>query len=80
MPANPNHSKAARNQAKAAPVNVDEATDAVKDLSVGGKGKAKPIAELSRREREAVQAQQGQGEISEAARGWKDGRGQGRHG
>jgi Casein kinase substrate phosphoprotein PP28 len=58
MPANPNHSKAARNQAKAAPVNVDEATDAVKDLSVGGKGKAKPIAELSRREREAVQAQQ----------------------
>lgn len=58
MPANPNHSKAARNQAMAAPVSVDEAADGVKDLSVGGKGKAKPIAELSRREREAVQAQQ----------------------
>ena len=57
MPANPNHSKAARNQAKSAPVDVDEATDGVKDLSVGGKAK-KPIAELSRREREAVQAQQ----------------------
>jgi hypothetical protein len=58
MPANPNHSKAARNQAKAAPVNVDEAAEGVKDLSVAGKAKAKPIAELSRREREAVQAQQ----------------------
>lgn len=56
MPANPNHSKAARNQAKAAPVTVDEAAEGVKDLSVG-KGK-KPVAELSRREREAVQAQQ----------------------
>lgn len=58
MPANPNHSKAARNQAKAAPVAVDEATEGVKDMSVGGKGKGKPMAELSRREREAVQAQQ----------------------
>lgn len=57
MPANPNHSKAARNQAKAAPVTVDEATEAVKDMSVSGKGK-KPAAELSRREREALQAQQ----------------------
>ncbi|KAF4637943.1 hypothetical protein G7Y89_g153 [Cudoniella acicularis] len=57
MPANPNHSKAARNQAKAAPVTVDEAAEGVKDLSVGGKGK-KPVAELSRREREALQAQQ----------------------
>ena len=57
MPANPNHSKAARNQAKAAPVSVDEAAEGVKDLSVGGKGK-KPVGELSRREREAVQAQQ----------------------
>lgn len=56
MPANPNHSKAARNQAKAAPVSVDEATEAVKDMSVN-KGK-KPVAELSRREREALQAQQ----------------------
>lgn len=56
MPANPNHSKAARNQAKAAPVTVDEAAEGVKDLSVN-KGK-KPVAELSRKEREAVQAQQ----------------------
>ena len=58
MPANPNHSKAARNQAKAAPVEVDEATEGVKDMSVSGKGKGKPPAELSRREREAIQAQQ----------------------
>lgn len=58
MPANPNHSKAARNQAKAAPVSVDEAAEGVKELSVGGKGKGKPVGELSRREREAVQAQQ----------------------
>jgi hypothetical protein len=58
MPANPNHSKAARNQAKAAPVSVDEATEGVKDMDVGGKGKGKPPAELSRREREALQAQQ----------------------
>jgi hypothetical protein len=58
MPANPNHSKAARNQAKAAPVSVDEAAEGVKELSVGGKGKGKPMAELSRREREAIQAQQ----------------------
>lgn len=58
MPANPNHSKAARNQAKAAPASVDEAAEGVKDLSVGGKGKGKPPAELSRREREAIAAQQ----------------------
>jgi len=58
MPANPNHSKAARSQAKAAPVTVDEAAEGVKDLSVGGKGKGKPPAELSRREREAIAAQQ----------------------
>ncbi|KAG9242272.1 putative 28 kDa heat and acid-stable phosphoprotein [Calycina marina] len=58
MPANPNHSKAARNQATLAPVPVDEVTEGVKDMGVGGKGKAKPIGELSRREREAVQAQQ----------------------
>ncbi len=56
MPANPNHSKAARNQAKARPVSVDEATEGVKDLSVN-KGK-KSVSELSRREREAIQAQQ----------------------
>ena len=58
MPANPNHSKAARNQASAPPVSVDEAAEGVKGLSVGAKGKQKPVAELSRREREALQAQQ----------------------
>jgi hypothetical protein len=58
MPANPNHSKAARNQASAAPVSVDEAAEKVKDLSVAGKGKGKPPAELSRKEREAIAAQQ----------------------
>ncbi|KAH8595186.1 casein kinase substrate phosphoprotein PP28-domain-containing protein [Bisporella sp. PMI_857] len=57
MPVNPNHSKAARNQATLAPVPVDDVAAGVKDLSVGGKGK-KPVAELSRREREAIQAQQ----------------------
>lgn len=56
MPANPNHSKASRKQASAAPVAVDDATEGVKKLDVSGKGK-KP-AELSRREREAIQAQQ----------------------
>lgn len=62
MPANPNHSKAARNQASAPPVSVEEATEGVKGMNVGGKGsaggKAKPVGELSRREREALQAQQ----------------------
>ncbi|RFU36218.1 hypothetical protein B7463_g144, partial [Scytalidium lignicola] len=57
MPANPNHSKAARNQARAPPP-VDEAADGVKGLSVGEKSGSKPMVELSRREREAVQAQQ----------------------
>jgi hypothetical protein len=59
MPANPNHSKAARNQAHAAPATVDEAAEGVKNMTVAaGKGKGKPPAELSRREREAIQAQQ----------------------
>jgi hypothetical protein len=66
MPANPNHSKAARNQAKAPPVSVDEATEGVKDLSVGVKGKGKPVAELSRRERGGA-GSTGEGEISETA-------------
>lgn len=56
MPANPNHSKAARSQAAAAPVSVEEAAEGVKNMSV--KGGKKPVAELSRREREALQAQQ----------------------
>lgn len=57
MPANPNHSKASRKQASAAPVAVDDATEGVKKLEVGG-AKGKKPAELSRREREAIQAQQ----------------------
>lgn len=58
MPANPNHSKAARSQASAAPVAVDEAAEGVAKLNVGGKKGGKPMEQLSRREREAVQAQQ----------------------
>ncbi len=37
---------------------MDETAAAVKDMSLGGKGKGKAPAELSRREREALQAQQ----------------------
>jgi hypothetical protein len=53
MPANPNHTAKARSQASKAPVGDDAA----------GKGKAKEskpkdINQLSRREREALQAQQ----------------------
>lgn len=55
MPANPNHSSAARKQASAAPVSVDEAAEGIKNINVG---KGKPAVELSRREREALQAQQ----------------------
>jgi hypothetical protein len=61
MPANPNHSKAARSQASAPPVSAEDAAEGVKSLNLsGGKGtpKGKPVAELSRREREAIQAQQ----------------------
>lgn len=62
MPANPNHSKAARTQASAAPATVEETAEGVSKLSVAGKkgGAAggKPMEQLSRREREAVQAQQ----------------------
>jgi hypothetical protein len=57
MPANPNHSKAARSQAAAAPVSVEEAAEGVKAMGLGAKAK-KPVGELSRREREALQAQQ----------------------
>ena len=76
MPANPNHSKAARNQASAPPASVEEAAEGVKNLSVGGKGspaKGKPVAELSRREREALQAQQAKERYQKLARGRKDG-------
>jgi len=62
MPANPNHSKAARNQASAPPVSAEDATEGVKNMNLSsGRGtptKGKPVAELSRREREALQAQQ----------------------
>ncbi|KAF7943569.1 hypothetical protein EAE96_011488 [Botrytis aclada] len=52
MPANPNHSKAARNQAKAPPKSVDEAAGDFAKMSV-----SKKPQELSRKEREAIEAQ-----------------------
>ncbi|TGO49826.1 hypothetical protein BCON_0199g00180 [Botryotinia convoluta] len=52
MPANPNHSKAARNQAKAPPKSVDEVAGDVAKMSV-----SKKPQELSRKEREAIEAQ-----------------------
>ncbi|KAI9643738.1 hypothetical protein NHQ30_008361 [Ciborinia camelliae] len=52
MPANPNHSKAARNQAKAPPKTVDEVAGDVAKMSV-----SKKPQELSRKEREAIEAQ-----------------------
>ena len=48
MPANPNHTSAARSQAKAAPPAEDD----------DKKGPKKDLTNLSRREREAVQAEQ----------------------
>ncbi|KAF6815573.1 MFS monocarboxylate transporter [Colletotrichum sojae] len=49
MPANPNHSKAARNQTKArVPDEVDEAAEGVKKLAVGN----------NRKERESIEAAQ----------------------
>ncbi|APA14433.1 hypothetical protein SS1G_11716 [Sclerotinia sclerotiorum 1980 UF-70] len=52
MPVNPNHSKAARNQAKAPPKTVDEVAGDVAKMSV-----SKKPQELSRKEREAIEAQ-----------------------
>lgn len=52
MPANPNHSKAARNQAKAPPKSVDEVAGDVAKMSI-----SKKPQELSRKEREAIEAQ-----------------------
>lgn len=49
MPANPNHSKAARNLTKAPPKPVEEVTEGVKNLSTAG---------MNRRERESMEAQQ----------------------
>ncbi|RWA05296.1 hypothetical protein EKO27_g9810 [Xylaria grammica] len=51
MPANPNHSKAARQQTRAAPPGVDAATEGVSKLSVNKSA-------MSRREREALEKQQ----------------------
>lgn len=62
MPANPNHSKAARNQARAAPVAVDEAAEAVKNLKVSSSSTSSssaakaPAGPQSRRERESMEA------------------------
>ncbi|KAI1848427.1 hypothetical protein JX266_005733 [Neoarthrinium moseri] len=49
MPANPNHSKAARNQTKPPTRDVEEVTESVKKLST---------APMSRKERESMEAQQ----------------------
>ncbi|TAQ88125.1 hypothetical protein B7494_g3518 [Chlorociboria aeruginascens] len=57
MPANPNHSKAARKQATAVPVQVDEAAEDMQDMSIDDKAKAKSPTELSRKERDALEAQ-----------------------
>ena len=54
MPANPNHSKAARNQAAAPPRSVDEVAEGLKNMKVMPK---KP-QEMSRKEKEALAAQQ----------------------
>lgn len=51
MPANPNHSKAARKQAIAAPPSVDDAAEGVSKLTVNK-------SNMSRREREALEKQQ----------------------
>lgn len=51
MPANPNHTKASRQQTKAAPPGVEAAAEAVSKLSVN------PTT-MSRREREALEKQQ----------------------
>ncbi|KAK5625433.1 hypothetical protein RRF57_001149 [Xylaria bambusicola] len=51
MPANPNHSKAARQQTKAAAVGIDAATEGVSKMSVNK-------STMSRREREALEKQQ----------------------
>ncbi|SZF02078.1 unnamed protein product [Blumeria hordei] len=55
MQSNPNHTKASRNQTMPS-TEMAEMSKGVEALKVSTKGK--PMAELSRREREAVQAQQ----------------------
>jgi hypothetical protein len=56
MPANPNHTAKARSQAAKAPPTAEEAADPA--AAAKGKGKQKDVSQLSRREREAFQAQQ----------------------
>jgi hypothetical protein len=51
MPANPNHSKAARNMTKAPAQDVDEVAEGVKKLTTSTAG-------MSRKERESMEAQQ----------------------
>jgi hypothetical protein len=56
MPANPNHTAKARSQAAKAPAATEE--PAAAPAAAKGKGKAQDVSQLSRREREAFQAQQ----------------------
>jgi hypothetical protein len=56
MPANPNHTAKARSQAAKAPAATEE--PAAAPAAGKGKGKAPDVSQLSRREREAFQAQQ----------------------
>ncbi|KAI6244946.1 heat- and acid-stable phosphoprotein [Erysiphe necator] len=58
MTANPNHSKAARNQTRTTSTDIDNAANKVKDLNINRTAKGRTVGELSRREREAIQAQQ----------------------
>ncbi|KAJ4365858.1 hypothetical protein N0V83_008480 [Neocucurbitaria cava] len=55
MPANPNHTAKARSQASTIPVAKDAEPAAA---TAKGKGKQQDLSQLSRREREAIQAQQ----------------------
>jgi hypothetical protein len=54
MPANPNHTAKARTQAAKAPVDPDAEP---KPAAAKGKGKQQDLSQLSRREREALEAQ-----------------------
>lgn len=58
MPANPNHTRASRNQTRISPADIEKSTKSMKDLNIGVTGRERPKPELSRREREAIQAQQ----------------------
>lgn len=58
MTANPNHTRASRNQTKTTSADIENVSNKVNDLSISKSAKARPVGELSRREREAIQAQQ----------------------